>query len=270
MSGLLWDYERKRARAMLHLDVLRESVEGFTNVKRQRVLGEFDADASQHIFEVPLEGIDPEWALLVGDFVYDARASLDYLITALIRSTGKQEHDASQFPIYGIGRKPGASWLEVEQRWDTDPGGGIRRNLDRTPPATKAALKQLQPFYGVPTTNPVQHSLFALQTLSNRDKHRRLNLLVHRAAINFVDAGGQPIFQGPALHGRIAKPDEGDTYTVTLAVNEKQHVDVYLLPTYDVRLNEPPELMGGLIETLTCIDQFIDGRVLPAIRGLLP
>lgn len=269
MSDLLRDYERKRCRAFHHLHVLRESVEGFTNVKRQPVLGEFDADASQYVFDVPLERVNPEWPLLVGDFVYDARASLDYLITALVRSTGKQEHGTSQFPIHGIGRKPGASWLEVEQRWETDPGGGIKRNLDGTPPGTKAALKQLQPFYGVPTTNPVHHPLFALQTLSNRDKHRRLNLLVHRAAINFVDASGQPIFQGPALHGRVAKPDERDTYTVTLAVNEKRDVDVYLLPTYDVRLNEPPELVGDLVETLTRIDQFIDGRVPPVIRSLL-
>jgi hypothetical protein len=46
-------------------------------------------------------------------------------------------------------------------------------------------------------------------------------------------------------------------------------VDVYLLPAYDVALNEPPELVGDLIQTLAGINEFIDRRVRPAVTALI-
>lgn len=266
MRNVLRDYELKRGRAMHHFYVLRESVEGAINTERELVPGEFDPNAGKYRFQVPLERIDPGWVLRLGEFVYNTRASLDYLITALIRSTGNEENEFSEFPIYGIER---ISWQDIDQWWEKDPKGRIRRKLRGTPAGTKATLKPLQPFYRVPRTNPVQHPLFALEVLSNRDKHRRLNLLVHRASLAFVDARRQPIFEGPPAQHRIAERDEGDTYTVTLAVSEERDMGVYLLPAYEVRLDEPPELVGNLIETLGHINQFIDSRILPAVRALL-
>jgi hypothetical protein len=264
--SLLRDYERKRSRAMHHADVLRESIERAIDRDREAVRGVFDPDTGQYIFKVPFEPLDPAWALLLGDFVYNTRASLDYLITALVRSTGQEEDHRNEFPINGIDR---IRWQDVDEWWEKDPKGRIVRQLNGTPSGTKAALKPLQPFYGAPRTNPGQHPLFWLQILSNRDKHRRLNLLIHRATINFVDACGEPIFQGPAPDTRIAEPTEGDTYTVTFAPRKKRDVDMYLLPTYDVRLDEPPQLVGSVIDTLAGINQFIDARILPTIRRLL-
>ncbi len=222
--------------------------------------------ARRYVFQVPLERDPPDWALSAGDFAYNARASLDYLITALVRSTGEQEHIGSQFPIHGIDR---VSWRDIDRWWEADAKGRIRRQLRDTPAGTKRALKKLQPFFGVPKVNPTQHPLFALRELSNRDKHRRLNLLVRRASITFVDSNRKPIYEGPAPTARIADRGEGDAYTASLAVREKLDRDVYLLPAYDVALNEPPELVGDLIETLADINEFIDRRVLPAIEELL-
>jgi hypothetical protein len=68
--------------------------------------------------------------------------------------------------------------------------------------------------------------------------------------------------------GEIPETYEGSTYTVFLNWG-KADMDVYLLPTYDVALHEPGELIGNLIETLAGINQFIDGRVLPAVATLL-
>jgi hypothetical protein len=265
MGDLLRDYELKRGRAMQHFNVLRKSVEDFAKVEREPVLGEFDSDASKYVFDVPLEPTDP-WTLLLGDFVYDTRAALNYLVTALVRSTGNQENEGHEFPIYNIDRE---DFRAAEQRWDSDPGGAIKRKLKDTPGGTKAALKKLQPFYGVPSTDPFRHPLTAVQLLTNTDKHRRLNLLARGLAAGFIDAGGQPIYEGPAPHGRITEAHERDTYTVTLAVNEKFNMDVYLRPAYDVRLDEPPELIGDLIETLAGVNEFIDRCVLPTVRTLL-
>ena len=54
MTNPLRDYELKRDRAMQHFDVLRESVEEFTNVDHQPVPGEFDTDTGKYRFEAPL------------------------------------------------------------------------------------------------------------------------------------------------------------------------------------------------------------------------
>jgi hypothetical protein len=264
MSDLLRDYERKRGRAMLHFNVLRESLEAFTNIDREPVRGKPDRDASKYVFEVPLEPVDPDWVLIVGEFVYNTRASLDYLITALVRSTGKEEKRSNQFPIYGLDVR-GVPWQDLHQWWDTS--GKVSGQLKDTPSETKAALKELQPFYGVPATDPTRHPLFALNLMSNRDKHRRLNLLAYAARFQFIDALGKPIFDGPPADGRIPDTYKGGTYTVSLA--RHADVDMYLLPTYDVALHEAPELIGNLIETLAGINEFIDSRVLPAVAALL-
>jgi len=266
VGGLLRDYELKRGRAMLHFQAIRESIEHSTNVDLKPVPGEVDRDAGKHVFHVPLKPIDPAWALLVGDFIYDTRASLDYLITALIRSTGQEENETSQFPIYRI---EAHKLSTIDQRWEKDARCGIKGNLKGTPTGTKAALKQLQPFYGVPVVNPFRHPLYALHVLSNRDKHRRLNLLARVVSSKFVDAAGKKIFEGPPQSARIPKTHEGDAYTVTLSTRDKLDVDMYLLPTYDIRLNEPPQLVGNLIDTLAGINEFIDTRVLPTVRALL-
>jgi hypothetical protein len=62
--------------------------------------------------------------------------------------------------------------------------------------------------------------------------------------------------------------DEGDTYVVSLGLTpEKANMDVYLLASYEVTLNEPPEVIGELVEVLSGINQFIDIRVLPTVRS---
>jgi hypothetical protein len=252
---------------MRHFNDLRESVQQSTDVDHGAVPGSFDRNRGQYAFRVFLEPISREWTLMLGDFIYNTRASLDYLITALVRSTGKEEHKSNQFPIYAFNEE---GWRGIDEWWETDPRGMIRRQLKDTPSGTKAALKSLQPFYGVPRENPLAHPLFMLNLMSNRDKHRRLNLLAQVAEFRFVDVLGQPLFEGIAAHGRISEAREGETYTVLLSAEAREaRKDMFLLPTYDVGLHEPPELIGNLIETLTGINQFIDRRVVPAVMSLL-
>jgi hypothetical protein len=72
------------------------------------------------------------------------------------------------------------------------------------------------------------------------------------------------------LTTRIDQRGEGDTYTVTFTVTpEYANMDMYLLTSYQVALHEPPELICDLVETLSGINQFIDSRVVPAVRTLL-
>jgi hypothetical protein len=160
--ALLQDYERKRARAMHHSDALRESVERFSNIDREPVPGEFDTDASRYVFRAPLGPIDPDWTLLLGEFVYDIRASLNYLITALVRSTGKEEDEVNEFPIWGIDRK---DWKTINERWETDKKLARQLNGTRLAPGQPSrscspsmnATHQPQPASPVRSSTPEQY-----------------------------------------------------------------------------------------------------------------
>jgi hypothetical protein len=264
MSDLLSDYECKRRRAMLHYDVLRKQVEGFTNVDRHLIRGERQSDPVKHLFKLPPERSDPVWTLLLGDFLYNTRASLDYLITALVRSTGNHEHSGSQFPIYA--EVKGVSWENMPQWWED--AREVDRKLKDAPAGTKAAIKQLQPFNGAPFAS--LHPLAVLNALNNRDKHRRLNLLARRVTFEFQYPDGKPVFQAGEITDRITQRDEGNAYVVQLTVTpDKANMDVYLLAVNEVTLDEGFQAAGDLIETLTGINEFIDGRVLPTVRRLL-
>lgn len=81
---------------------------------------------------------------------------------------------------------------------------------------------------------------------------------------------GQPVFDvGPSFAPRARIPDSGKGEAYAFTLSTELDVDMYLLATYDIALPEPPELIGGLTETLTGFDEFIDSRVLPTIKALL-
>lgn len=154
--------------------------------------------------------------------------------------------------------------------WDCAPEVG--RQLKNTPPDTRAALKALQPFYGVPRINPSWHPLFLLSELNNRDKHRRLNVLSRAVELEVVDANGKPIFQRgiPPIQDRIPERRERDTYPVVFRVlPEYANMEMYLLSEFKVTLDEPPELISDLVQTLTRINEYIDREVFPTVKALL-
>jgi hypothetical protein len=138
--------------------------------------------------------------------------------------------------------------LEGEVEADSAYIGGqlhhkVGGQLQNTPPGSRAALKQLQPFYGVPMTDPFRHPLRALYVLNNRDKHRSLNLIARAATIRFVDVDRKKLFQGLdfPLRSFPAEGDERHTPAVFLTVPaERTDVDAYLLATEQVSLHHHP------------------------------
>lgn len=266
---LLADYKRKRGRAVRHLDVLREGVQRISNKQRHFIKGQLQPNGHEYEFRFPPERFDPDWQLLIGEFAYNMRASLDYLVTALVRSTGNQENKRNEFPIHAppFGN---VTWTNINEWWDASDKVGAQ--LQNTPLGTRAAFKELQPFYGVPMIDPLRHPLKALYELNNRDKHRSLNLIARAATIKFVDADGKPLFGGVDFPHRSV-PSEwngGHTSDVFLRVPaEYPYVEVYLRSAQEVAFHQPPELIGEVIETLTGIKKFVDSRVLPTVRFLL-
>jgi hypothetical protein len=270
----LSDYLRKRARAQTHLDAIDQAIKTFTKREPDLVPGKLNVDGDQYVFEFPRVYPDPGLAPIIGDFVYDMRACLDYLITALCRRAGNDATDSTEFPIYSGAKLPKkvASILDLPIWWDNDPDGAIAKKIRGAPPNTKAVLKPLQPFYGVPAVDPDDHPLAHLQALSNRDKHRSPNLLANRVAMTFTDSEGNPVFDQPAPHGtaRVSEASEGDTQVLILNGYPEPHVDVYLRTAYDIRFDDMgPASNLSVMDTLTRISKYINGRVVPTVARLL-
>jgi hypothetical protein len=102
----------------------------------------------------------PLLALLIGDCVNNLRGTLDHLVFHLPRAIGtppKWEKD-SMFPIC----ETPADFANAQRRF-----AGISS-------AALQSLEGLQPY--AQAGNPREHPLYHLQWLSNRDKHRLLNL----------------------------------------------------------------------------------------------
>lgn len=272
MTDLLADYERKRARAETHFQTVNEAVRQFTEREIQLIPGRYDVDAAQYIFEFPTVPQDPNLALVVGDCIYNLRASLDYLISSLVLSTGEQDISRTEFPIYSFYTLPkNVHWDAWASWWETSDT--VAKKIAGTPPKTRAILKQLQPLNGVPAVDPNDHPLTFLQELSNRDKHRRLNLVATRIGITFTDSLGNPKFPGPLPHGsmNVAEPSNSHTQRVTFLSKPDDEMEMYLRPAYDIVFDESrPPFKRSVIETLASIRALIDARILPAIKSLLP
>lgn len=273
MTDVLTDYRRKRRWADRYFKSVEEAVQQFAKREPDLVPGEFDVGRSQYLFEFPRKLPEPTLALFLGDCVYNLRACLDYLMTALVRASGNQESYGTEFPIYDIPEM--GNWQAVVTAWRDDPNGNIARKIRGSPPATKANIEKLQPFYGVPYVDPADHPLAFLKALSNRDKHRRLNVLVNRVNITFTDASGKPLFDGPEPHGSVSIPEtsESDTQIVALTLSPdspQTKMEMYLRSSYDVVFDEDgPIFDRRVIDTLTRIRKFVDTRVLPTMTGLI-
>lgn len=117
-------------------------------------------------------------ALLVGEGVHQLRAALDNLIVALAdQSAGvtlpPEKVTSFQFPI-----------ADTPEKFDAQ----AKRHLTGLPEDVVRRIKEVQPYhlldYVFGDPQPIHlndENLHRLRELSNHDKHRRINVLLHRA-----------------------------------------------------------------------------------------
>jgi hypothetical protein len=126
---------------------------------------DLDAQTIWVFFQV-LKPIPPKIALRAGDVIQNLRASLDYIVAELVEARGGNSN-ASQFPIHV---KEATFIRNVRYRkksWGPGPLNSI--------PATSgewAFIERLQPYQR--TRLAKRDPLYALNYMSNRDKHRAL------------------------------------------------------------------------------------------------
>jgi hypothetical protein len=161
--------------AYKHLHALSGGVLPFEDADAHTIGVEVNAEAGEYIFYVhDLGEPDPEWGLIIGDCVHNARSALDYLMVRLVSLiTGQTPRDIEsvQFPI------------------ETNPEkfAGRIGSLRKQHPVFSGYLtriEELQPFNqgnpsvwginadGSPLMHPLPGGLHRLAALDNIDKHR--------------------------------------------------------------------------------------------------
>lgn len=139
------------------------------------------------------------FSVIVGEIIYNIRASLDYLVYELARSDSGIEQQTTQFPIQS-----------------TQEGfrGNRKRFLKGVNDAHMAAIERLQPYNGTEWTK-------RLADISNPDKHRHLSVHAPRSAV--------------AMRQGVGKADETEPWEpdvsgviVTLPFENNVHGEMYM------------------------------------------
>jgi hypothetical protein len=155
-----------------HFEVLRAQIEPFEQRDTHSIRVEVDPETGKYEFYVfGLEVPDPDWGLMIGDCLHNARTALDYVMVRLwARITGQDPGDvvSVQFPVYNDPKKFASAT------------GEARKELAFS--GYLARIEELQPFntwnpsvwgFGLDKTPAsLPSALDRLSFLDNIDKHR--------------------------------------------------------------------------------------------------
>jgi hypothetical protein len=160
----------KTARAKEHLADLGDRLRAFRNSKPCTFTRQDDFENGRHILRFHIRDMADKLPLIVGDFLYCLRSSLDQLVWSLARVGGIDYPDGTQFPIFG---KPNARKL-------AEFTVGV-------PADAVQIIDQLQPYQVRDDATIRSQLLWRLNALCNIDKHRRIPTDVTVVDFNFPD-----------------------------------------------------------------------------------
>lgn len=180
----------KYDRAFEHYNAACATIEQFIESKPHRFETKIDADSemASPVFRADRK-IAPALSVVLGEVIYNLRCALDYYVFELFFLNKGTECTSkkAQFPIF-----------------ETECGFNLRgmRMVDGLSTDAVAIIKSVQPFATKEGTNsPLWH----LQHLSNRDKHRTLNVTSTAVAHMMLKMG----FFGMGIGAHGAKLKDG-------------------------------------------------------------
>lgn len=162
----LFGCQLKLDRAYEHTEALYQAVDAFIRRDPYETALEPEIEAGQYLAVMKVRDAPPLWwSVLIGDIVHNLRSALDHLAYQLVVANGKRPQK-SAYPIFSEDPfAPDASERALET-WQTMTKG--------IHPDDIATIKETQP-YGRRNLGDL-HPLLVLNRLSNRDKHRELQL----------------------------------------------------------------------------------------------
>jgi hypothetical protein len=145
----------KIERASEHLDTLDRERTAFLADVDNRIVGRFEPETSNYIFNVSGDPPDLRWAPIVGEIAHNLRSALDNLTSALVTHRGNVVTNQTQFVI-----------ADTVLIWDAELK---RKRLRGLSTDDIALIQELQPYHRA--NFALAHPLSRLGWLSNRDKH---------------------------------------------------------------------------------------------------
>jgi hypothetical protein len=205
---LVPSFSQKLSWAEVRLEELEQSIQDFRCRHPYRTRRREDGNPESPWIMEFTEAPDRRWPLMVGDVLYNLRATLEYLAGALNPSSARY---AATFPVV---REP---------VWDLPPTEGETEARTRARNAWLSATRKMNPEAVAilqrlqPTVDhsPFFHCLDLLSRLSNKDRHRTLLVSLTgltAISVQFVTSAGD-------TYGVTAEPEvpEGQPGTAALA-----------------------------------------------------
>ena len=183
-------------RAVSHINEFRAGLEQLRRACREHFSTEYDPETLQITARHFEPVIPPDASVIVGETVYNLRASLDYIVYELAREDSGSYQDGTQFPIedveFGCSPNRKRKW-GFKTRIPTYLRGLSVPHIE--------SIRNLQPYKGVAWTK-------TLRDISNPDKHRRLTGVVDASQITVTISGGE----SGAFEGRpgLIYPGKGE------------------------------------------------------------
>lgn len=106
----------------------------------------------------------PMWSVQIGEIIHNLRSALDHMVYEIAATHGKGKvPTGTEFPIF----------IDEVRFHSTERGGGLYK-IRGLPLNAQTSIEEIQPFQRKQA--PTLHQLWALQELSNWDKHRLLHI----------------------------------------------------------------------------------------------
>lgn len=165
MSGSLDGPWKKLGRAKYHIEVMTAQMAPYVEAQLNKTVIEQNVDGTEFVFHFS-EVIEPNpgWPLILGDCLYNLRASLDYLVLELHRHhlgvpLNPQIEKSSMFPIFDRPEE-----YKAKGAW----------RVKHLPAPTKATIEAMQP-YNATNLDRTPWYLELINVFTNIDKHREPN-----------------------------------------------------------------------------------------------
>lgn len=235
-------FDRKIGRAEKHLIDLDRLIKKFVDRHPYTVTKVVEGKRQQEVWRLTFtEQPDARTSLVAGDFLYNLRAGMDYLIGALVPARYRSN---VMFPIvrepvwelpYVEGENPERT--RNRARWET-----VTRGMDA---GAVAIIEAIQPL-DRDATPDTWNTLDILNRLSNKDRHREL--VAHGSGLTHVK-GNLTLRDGRRMDTLVENPG-GNLLDGTEVYSANGAVDVKLSGTPVVVIEMPPlslNVPGGLI-----------------------
>lgn len=206
----------------------------------------------------------PRIALIFGNFLYNARATLDHLVYQLsaVNTNDTRILNASEFPIFNSATLYGKS--DRHERPDRSSGLWKIQGVD---PSAQAIIERLQPYH----CGKGYHfdPFWKLNELCNIDKHRRLHVIQPPVGSGTLRCPGAKItksetfFTGPLIDGTIIS-----RCWATLPTPDA-HVEMRHYLPGDVIVSQLEVLPHRVLETASQIIGRIEADVIPPLTPFL-